>query len=79
MDKEYCQNCFIFDKFSKIRKIEDDFTIPGGEIIQEQMLHRLSFATFDQLPDLPAHNCVNFAAVVYKVGPVGSVTLKKGD
>ncbi len=33
MDKEYSQNCFIFDKFSKIKKIEDDFTIPGGEII----------------------------------------------
>lgn len=42
------------------------------------MLHKLHYVHFEQLAEMAVHECVNFVAIVKKVGPMGSVTLKKG-
>ena len=43
------------------------------------MLHKLKYVHFEQLAELPVHDCVNLVAIVSKVGPMGTVTLKKGE
>lgn len=47
--KDASEYCYIFDRFSKVTAVEDDIKIPGSGLIHEQMLHKLTFSSLEQI------------------------------
>jgi len=35
LSKDTCELCYVFDRFSKVTKVEDDISIPGSGLIHE--------------------------------------------
>ena len=75
-NKQQNENCYLFDKHSKVRELKDDFELPGSD--DQSQAKGISWCTLEKVADANPTETVNYMGIIHKIGEVGSVTTKSG-
>ena len=70
--------CFVFDKWTTVRLVEDDPEIPAVECLPASEANSTVYTNLMTISDMDSNINVNIIAVVRQIGPVETVELKSG-
>ena len=57
-------NCFVFDKFTKVATADDDPEIPGSENVEAEALDSIEFIDLEGIANCQPNENINFIGMV---------------
>ena len=71
--------CFVFDKYTSVKLIDDDHSIPTLEKVCSAEYAKVTFSNLISIADMDQGCHVNLVAMIVKLGPVDTIDLKNGS